>query len=81
MNERKKERKKKNSKNHLDHLDISGLDEQAGELGAVDVEGKVPDEELQIGREVGLLFVLLVLGRDRYISDEKGGGFLGEKRK
>lgn len=73
---------------HLDHLDISGLNEQASKLRAIDVKGKVPYEELQIGGEAGLLLfrhilVLVVFGRDRYVSDEKRtrfGGFWGEKR-
>ena len=39
---------------YLNHLDVSGALEELSELSAVDVEGEVTDEELEVRRE-GLL--------------------------
>lgn len=63
-------------KMYLDHLNISGLFEQAGEAGAVDVEGEVTHKEFEIRGETGLtliaqdILVLLVVGRNGNVSDE-----------
>lgn len=62
---------------YLDSFNFSGALEQAGELGTVDAERKISDEEFEVRSVAAVVptvlkdvFLLVEIGRDGDISDE-----------
>lgn len=73
---------RKRISSHFNHLNGTGALKELSELGAIDIEGKVTDEELEVSREGAALlrrgvvvsehvvFLHLEIGRDGDVCDE-----------